>query len=186
VPTVRCRLAKARQRLRDRLTRRGFAAPALAAALARNVTSAAIPPALIRSTVLAATAGPALAGAALLTHAILREMLMTKIKFATTAALTALALASTCVIVAGARQPDDPEPPRKTTARAPDVKPEQPVPEKPLETVEIKGRVVAAKRPAGHLCRGDGVLHRRRRRPVAQDDQRLRWAIFDPSAQGRT
>ena len=34
VPTLRCRLAKARQRLKGRLTRRGFTAPAAGAALA--------------------------------------------------------------------------------------------------------------------------------------------------------
>ena len=41
VPTLRCRLAKARQRLKGRLTRRGFAAPAVGARLAAKGASAA-------------------------------------------------------------------------------------------------------------------------------------------------
>ena len=91
VPTLRCRLAKARQRLKGRLTRRGFAGPALGAALAAKGASASVPPVLIRSTVLVATGGPASSGVVLLTQVLLRKMLMTQIKFGTTAALAAVA-----------------------------------------------------------------------------------------------
>ena len=154
VPTLRCRLAKARQRLKGRLTRRGFAAPTFAAALAPKTGSAAIPAALMRSTVLAATGGPALAGAALLSHAILKEMLMTKIKFATTAALAVLALASAGVVAAGRRRADELKPSTLPTAPAVGVSREKPVPEKPLGTVEIKGRVVA---PNGRPVTGAAV-----------------------------
>jgi hypothetical protein len=143
VPTLRCRLAKARHRLKGRLTRRGFAAPTLGAVVAAKGARTAVPPVLMRSTVLAATSGSASSGVVLLTHALLKEMLMTKIKFATTVALAALGLASAGVIAAGGRWADDATPPMKPTTGAAGVSREKPVPEKPLETVEITGRVVA-------------------------------------------
>jgi hypothetical protein len=111
VPTLRCRLAKARQRLKGRLTRRGFVGAAAGAALAANEARALVPPVLMRSTVLAATGASASAGVALLTQVLLREMLMTKVKFVTTAALATLALASAGVIAAAGRYPTTPSPP---------------------------------------------------------------------------
>jgi RNA polymerase sigma factor (sigma-70 family) len=143
VPALRCRLARARQRLKGRLTRRGFVAPALGAVLAGEGARAAVPPLLIRSTVLAATGGPASAGVLLATHAILRGMLMTKLKFATTAALAALALASAGVIAAGGPRADDAKSAMKPKAHAATAAVEKPVPNTPVEMVEIKGRVVA-------------------------------------------
>jgi hypothetical protein len=67
------RRKEAEQRLKRRLRRRGFAAPALGAVLAAEVASAAVPPVLIRSTVLAATGGSASSGVVLLTHALMRS-----------------------------------------------------------------------------------------------------------------
>jgi RNA polymerase sigma factor (sigma-70 family) len=154
VPTLRCRLAKARQRLKVRLTRRGVTSLAVGVSLAPKGASASVPAALIRSTVLAATGGSASGGAALLTHAILRGMLMTKIKIASTAALAALALASAGIYAAGAGRPDDPKPVMKSkadlTAKA------APIARKPAEMVEIKGRVVSpdGKPVAGALVKG--------------------------------
>src|SRR6185437_1666431 len=75
VPTLRCRLAKARQRLRDRLTRRGVHAHVLPIV----PVPAVVPPALVRSAVAAATGGSASAGASAITQALLRGMLMTKL-----------------------------------------------------------------------------------------------------------
>jgi Sigma-70, region 4 len=142
VPAVRCRLAKARQRLKGRLARRGFAGAAVGAVLAANDARAAVPPVLLRSTVLASTGGSASAGVVLLTQVLLREMLMTKINFVTTAAVAALALASAGVIAAGGRQPDDAKPAVKPQAVRASVDRDKPAPEKPLETVEIRARVV--------------------------------------------
>ena len=145
VPTLRCRLAKARQRLRGRLTRRGLTALAVGASLVPKGASAAVPPALLKATVLAATGGSASAGAALLAHTLLRGMLMTQIKIAGTAALAALALASAGVLAAGAGRPEDPKPAMrpKVEAKAAVAAREEPVAKKPMEMVEVKGRVVA-------------------------------------------
>ncbi len=145
VPALRCRLAKARGRLKGRLTRRGFAAPAVAAALvpAQGV-SAAVPAALLRATVLAATGGPASAGALLLTHTMLRGMLMIKLKIAATAALAALAVASAGVLASGGR-PERPGPPMRPKGEAkPEVAPQAaPAAPKPGKLIEVKGRVLA-------------------------------------------
>ena len=46
VPTLRCRLAKARQRLKGRLTRRGVTPLAVGAGLVPEAASASVPPAL--------------------------------------------------------------------------------------------------------------------------------------------
>jgi RNA polymerase sigma factor (sigma-70 family) len=90
VGTVLSRLARARQRLRDRLTRRGvtLTAGALAAALAGE--AAAAPGTLVRAAVRAAAlaaAGKSLAGAvspeaAALVEGVVRAMLLTKVKAA--------------------------------------------------------------------------------------------------------
>jgi RNA polymerase sigma factor (sigma-70 family) len=157
VPTLRCRLAKARHRLKGRLTRRGFAAPALGAVLAAKEATAAVPPVLLRSTVLAVTGGSASSGVALLTQVLLKEMLMTKIKFAATAALAALAFASAGVVAAGGRRADDAKPALKPKAESAGVIREKPAPEKPLEMVEIRARVAPPSRRcilAGMKSRG--------------------------------
>jgi RNA polymerase sigma factor (sigma-70 family) len=154
VPTLRCRLAKARQRLKGRLTRRGFSAPALGAVLAAEGARAAVPPVLIRSTVLAATEGSASSGVVLLTHTVLSEMVMTKIKLTATAALAAVALASAGVIAAGGRRADDSKPAMKPKTQAAAAVVAKPVAEKPRETVEVKGRVVA---PDGRPVAGAAV-----------------------------
>ena len=68
VPTLRHRLAKARKRLRDRLTRRGVTAGAVGVVLAASTAGAraAVPAALARAAVAAATGGPTTAAAAAL------------------------------------------------------------------------------------------------------------------------
>ena len=154
VPTLRCRLAKARQRLKGRLTRKGFAAPALGAVLPAEVARAAVPPVLIRSTVLAATGGSASSGVVLLTHTLLREMVMTKIKLTATAGLAALALASAGVIAAVGRRADDSKPAIKPKPEAAAAIAANPAGEKPREMVEVKGRVLA---PDGRPVAGAAV-----------------------------
>jgi RNA polymerase sigma factor (sigma-70 family) len=92
VGTVLSRLARARQRLRARLTRRGvtLTAAALAAALAGESAAAAVPGVLVRGAVRAAVlaaAGKGLAGVVstevvALTEGVVRAMLLTKVKVA--------------------------------------------------------------------------------------------------------
>jgi RNA polymerase sigma factor (sigma-70 family) len=102
VGTVKGRLSRARDKLRERLTRRGVALPAAAVAstIASNA-SAAVPPALIRSTTLAAielatgktlTAGIVSAHAITLMEGAIGTMFTTKLKIAATA------LVATCVV----------------------------------------------------------------------------------------
>jgi RNA polymerase sigma factor (sigma-70 family) len=153
LPTLRCRLAKARQRLKGRLMRRGFTAPAVGAAFPPTEASAAVPAALVRSTVLVATGGSASAGVAFLTRALLREMLMTKIKFATTATFAAVALSAVGVFAAGGR-PESPKPAMKPRAEGSGINPAKPAAERPLETIEVKGRVIA---PDGKPVAGAAV-----------------------------
>jgi thiol-disulfide isomerase/thioredoxin len=102
--TVLSRLSRARERLRERLTRRGLAAPAglLAAAPAPDAARGAVPAALIDSAIRVAmrlavdrtTAGVVPAPVAALTEGVLRAMFLTRLKMATLA-LIVLGLATT-------------------------------------------------------------------------------------------
>jgi RNA polymerase sigma factor (sigma-70 family) len=91
VGTVESRLARARERLRAALGRRGFVVPAalLSTGLIGNAVSAGVAPALVSSTIRAAllfaagqtaTAGAASAQAALLAKGVLKTMFLTKLK----------------------------------------------------------------------------------------------------------
>ncbi|WP_435021780.1 sigma-70 family RNA polymerase sigma factor [Tundrisphaera sp. TA3] len=179
VPTLRNRLARARQRLKGRLARRGLAAPAVAALLATPATASAVPPALARAAVSAATGGGASAVALALTHAITRGMLMTKIKIAATSAVAAFGLATAGVIAAGAGRPEGPDArpdaPARSTAEA--AATEQ---EKPVETVEVRGRVVAPDgRPvAGAVVRAALVDRGEKPWPEATSGADGRFAIL--------
>ena len=97
-PAVRGRLARARERLRSRLTRRGVTIPAALSTAVKipGTASAAITPALVETTVLLAMNGMASNGAptgfvsasvAALTRGVLRSMLMNKLKVAAAAVL---------------------------------------------------------------------------------------------------
>jgi RNA polymerase sigma factor (sigma-70 family) len=102
VGTVKGRLSRAREKLRDRLTRRGVALPAgaLAATLARGA-SASVPLELLRSTTLAATqlasgktlmAGIVSAHAMTLMEGVISTMFTTKLK------LAAMTFVATCAV----------------------------------------------------------------------------------------
>ena len=135
VPTLRCRLAKARQVLKGRLTRRGLAPPAVGPMLIPKPVLPSIPPALLRATVLAATGGgSASVGVTLLTHLLLRGMLMTKIKIASTAALAALALATGGVIAAGSGPIEVSKPEKEPTSM---TRPEEPRPAQGGEVIRV-------------------------------------------------
>ena len=81
-PAIRGRLARARERLRDRLIRRGFAPTtgALGVLLSTEVASAAVPKALLMTTTRASIAGTAPAGVEALAEGVIRTMILTKSK----------------------------------------------------------------------------------------------------------
>ena len=103
--TVLSRLSRAREQLRKRLTRRGLTLSAgfMAAGLATETASAAVPPALARVVIQAAVAStlPKAAGsatisatAAELTQGVLRTMFFIKLRLAAAAIVTVAALAT--------------------------------------------------------------------------------------------
>ena len=94
------RLAKARTRLRDRLSRRGVTATVLGAVMTASHASAtaALPAAWTRAAVAAATGGPTSAAVAALTQTMIRGMLMTQLKITSAAVLAATAFASFGVV----------------------------------------------------------------------------------------
>ncbi|WP_435017926.1 sigma-70 family RNA polymerase sigma factor [Tundrisphaera sp. TA3] len=146
VPAFRCRLSRARQRLRTRLTRRGITATTLAAWLADSTASAFVVPAALMRASVAAAGGTTSAGVLALTRSILRGMLMTKIHFAATAALAALALATAGVFAVAAR-PEGPEALTMPAAQAPEpapARPDLPPAEaaRPDEPIPVRGTVV--------------------------------------------
>jgi len=114
--TLSSRLARAKARLRDRLTRRGlaFSTAVLAAALTQDARGIAVPPALVDSTIRVATlvaAGSSLAGVVsnsvvTLTEGVLKAMLLAKLKLVILG-LAALALFTTGVGVLAQDGPSD-------------------------------------------------------------------------------
>lgn len=158
VPTLRCRLAKARQRLRGRLTRRGVTALEVGILLDPQSASAVttptiVPPALVQATVNAAMGGSALSGAMLLTETLMKGMLMTKIRMVSTAVMVVLALTVACLIAADGSPLEPPKPAIKPKAPAQTAK-EVPTDRKPNEMVEIRGIVVT---PDGRPISGAAV-----------------------------
>ena len=119
--TVLSRLSRAREQLRKRLTRRGLTLPAglLAAGLATETATAAVPPALARVVIQAAVAstlhkaaGSAAisATAAELTRGVLRTMFFTKLWGAAGAILTVTALATAAGALLAKTSARGPEP----------------------------------------------------------------------------
>jgi RNA polymerase sigma factor (sigma-70 family) len=106
--TVSGRLARARELLRARLTRRGVTPPAALAGPALVRQASAVPVPLLRSTVHAAAAGTAPGPVAALTQGVLKAMFLSNLKIAA-AVLLALGGAGVGVwATAAARQPDPP------------------------------------------------------------------------------
>ena len=101
-PAVRGKLSRARERLRARLTRRGFAPSAgiLGALLSAEAASAAVSTRLIKTTIRASTAGTVPAGVEALAEGVIRTMILTKTKFLA-ATLVACGLAGSSVGVFG-------------------------------------------------------------------------------------
>ncbi|HKI17512.1 MAG TPA: sigma-70 family RNA polymerase sigma factor, partial [Isosphaeraceae bacterium] len=154
VPALCYRLAKARERLRDRLTRRGMTAKSLGVvmALSRTTATASLPASWTLTAVALATGGPTPAAVAALTQTIIRGMLMTQLKIASAAILAAAGFVLIGVVALGEARPDSPRPaPRatvvaderpvaaKTPPAAKDVTLTKPA---PGAMIEMRGRVV--------------------------------------------
>ncbi len=195
VGTVRSRLARARDKLRLKLARRGVAVPAVAAgaALAPRSASASVSSLLCETTTRAAiafAARHAAAGGALsspiaaLAQEVLNTMLIHKLRLV---AMTVLALAGVAtgagylaLALAGSREG---EPPGEPMVRAARAEPRPPDPPAPAEgRMTVAGRVLD---PAGKPVAGAAVdLVARRRTPrVGTSDEGDDYALL---AQGRT
>ena len=136
VPTLRCRLSKARERLRQRLSRRGVTGATLLALLAPSDTTAAVPALWASAAVSAATGGAGSMAAVALTRIILRDMLMTRLKITATAGLVGIGIVSAGFAAIGVGRLDGPKREMKPPAAAKDKAPE------PDEMIEVRGRVV--------------------------------------------
>jgi RNA polymerase sigma factor (sigma-70 family) len=90
--TLSSRLARARELLRLRLVRRGFAVSAGAFAALNSGASAGVPPALVALATQAALAGPAPAGVAAITEGVLRTMVLTQLKWFVAVSLACILL----------------------------------------------------------------------------------------------
>jgi RNA polymerase sigma factor (sigma-70 family) len=136
--TVQSRLARGRQRLRERLTGRGLApsAGALAAALAAEEARAEVPIALAEATARAGihlAAGRAAAGAVpaavlTLTEGVLRTMSLTRLKVAAIAILIGFGMGSGVVVHRIASRASAQEAARPAKARPPSESKESPKP----------------------------------------------------------
>jgi len=122
--TVKSRLARARDRLRARLTRRGVVPSTLAVA---------VPTALAESTVRAATAGAVPASAYLLARGVLTMLLLTKVKTAV-GVLGVVSLIAAATASAYQPAPDDAPPATKTPRAKAADEPASPEPTDAPET----------------------------------------------------
>jgi len=115
------RLAKARTRLRHRLSRRGVTATMLGAVSAAwdGSASAALAAAWTRAAVAAATDGPISATVAALTQNVIRGMLMTQLKIASAAVLAVTAFTSFGVLALVGATPGGQRPAARATTAAP-------------------------------------------------------------------
>ncbi len=138
-PTLRTRLAKARQQLRVRLVRRGVTAVAMGAVLdsARSVTvAAAVPPAWARTAASAAAGKAAPAAVAALAAGFTRSLIATRVMIA---AIAVFAIGSVGAIALGLGRPD---PPAATPAHADAPRHELRALDPPGR-VTVRGRVLA-------------------------------------------
>ena len=115
-PAIRGRLARARERLRDRLTRRGFAptAGALGVLLSTEVASAAVPHALLMTTTKASIAGTIPAAVEVLAEGVIRTMILTKSKILA-AAVVACGVAGSSMGLNAQDGPPGADPPRNNS-----------------------------------------------------------------------
>jgi RNA polymerase sigma factor (sigma-70 family) len=132
VGTVESRLARARERLRAALVRRGFAAPAalLTGSLISDTVSAGVTPALVSSTLRAAlqfAAGQTAAAGAVpvaLAKGVLKSMFLTKLKCGTAVLLVAGVLGFAGSGALRTQAAGDDSRPSKAVASKPEIKPQ--------------------------------------------------------------
>ncbi len=121
VGTVASRVVRGRELMRARLLRRGLGGAALGLASTPGLARSAVPEAWARSAVAAATGGPAPAVVVALSRSIIQGMLMTKLKFAATAALAASTLLMAGVVAAPGRLDPRATPTPKPSSTAPEA-----------------------------------------------------------------
>jgi RNA polymerase sigma factor (sigma-70 family) len=164
--TILSRLARGRERLRDRLARRGLtlSGSLVAVLLGQRVDAAAVPAALVSVTVKAAipfAAGNAAAGlvsarAAAWTEGVLNAMLLTRLTCSTAVVLLAAVVLTTAGLLtrplaAGPRQPR-----AEAERRAPEPRAERPAGREPARP-EVRGVVKAVDTNKGTLTVAVGV-----------------------------
>ncbi len=137
VGTVRTRLAWARDRLRDRLVRRGLALPAglIGAALVSAKASAKVPDALVKATIAAAAGRSVGMAVTTLTDIVLRAMFMSKLKLAIFLCLATGTLAGIAIPISQA-QVGKPGPAQKPEGPQP-TGPQTEVPQEPATAREV-------------------------------------------------
>ena len=149
VPALRCRLAKARKRLRDRLTRRGMAPGAQALGALMPSPAVAVPVAWTWSVVSTATAGRASVIVASLSRLVIRSLFEVRLVIASLALLVSAVAVSAGVFAIGAIGHDEPKPAprapssaRASAAELPGGKDTEPPAISPQSIRELRGRVV--------------------------------------------
>ena len=152
VGTVRTRLAWARERMRTRLTRRGFALPAafIGASMLPLKARAEVPPALVKATVESATARASATAIAALASRVLKGMLVSQLKLAIAVILVGGSLAGLALPLTGAPATKAEIGVRLSTGRPRDQQAEQrddPQPPRPVGTVFVRVVEKATKRP---------------------------------------
>jgi RNA polymerase sigma factor (sigma-70 family) len=135
--TIATRLARARERLRSRLLRRGvsLSAATLAALLSDNAMSAAIPPLLIGQTAKVVLSGAVSASITTLTEGVLHAMFLSKLKMVLAMSLMVAALGSAGVCTYYLRA-QEPATKRENPAQPPDKKAADKAPEKNADDLE--------------------------------------------------
>ncbi|HEV3122753.1 MAG TPA: RNA polymerase sigma factor, partial [Isosphaeraceae bacterium] len=162
--TVKGRLARAREQLRLRLSRRGVAlSGGVLAACLERATLAAVPAALLDSTVKAATAlaaGPAVAAGvisaavAVLLEGVLRTMSFTKFKLGAATLITAGVVAAGATLVVGQVQQVAPENP--ATGKVVEKKTQQPAaPVTHYDAIKAAAPIASVGQGSGQSQRAD-------------------------------
>jgi RNA polymerase sigma factor (sigma-70 family) len=136
--TIATRLARARERLRSRLLRRGvtLSAATLAALLSDNAMSATVPPLLVGQTAKVVLSGAASVSITTLTEGVLHAMFLSKLKMVLTMSLMVAVLGSAgvCAYYLRAQEPgtkrENPAQPPDKPAQPPDKKAADKAPEK--------------------------------------------------------
>jgi RNA polymerase sigma factor (sigma-70 family) len=142
-PTLRHRLVKARQRLRERLSRRGVTGAALGVVIAASEATAAVPAAWAEAAVAAATGGASSLAAGALAHVIFRSMFVARLKIVTAIAVVMIGIASAGFVAIEAGRPAEPRPAMSTPVVA--QQPQGTAKDKDTASgtmIEVRGRVV--------------------------------------------